>query len=458
MLKKEVNMLSGPIMPGLVAITMPVLLMNVLQSLFNIIDMTMLKLFIPDSDVAVGAVGVCGMLITLVSCLVTGVATGANVVIAKCIGQGKQDRVDKAVGTAVVFSLLGGLLLAFIGIFCAETFLRWMNCPDTLLAPATLYFQLYFVGAPILMLYTFCAAILRSTGDTKRTMVYSLTGGIVKVIATYVFVALFGLTVDGVAYATIVSWVISAALAYVALAKNDGMVKIKRAYLGLYMSELREMVSIGIPTGLQAALYSVANVIITATVNGFGDAAATGVSIANNFDGLLYQISIAPAVAVLPYVSQNIGAGNVKRATQSVWHGVLITVLFGATFGMLSAIFSAELSSLVSSDPTVISYSQQKMIIISSTYFICGINEIMSAALRGMGKPIVPTVSALIFMCGLRFVWVYLIFPLYENLTFLYLVWPVGWTLSIITLLCFFFPRIKKLRARFAEREAVPLA
>lgn len=458
MLKKEVNMLSGPIMPGLVAITMPVLVMNVLQSLFNIIDMTMLKLFIPDSDVAVGAVGVCGMLITLVSCLVTGVATGANVVIAKCIGQGKQDRVDKAVGTAVVFSLLGGLLLALIGIFCAETFLRWMNCPDTLLAPATLYFQLYFVGAPILMLYTFCAAILRSTGDTKRTMVYSLTGGIVKVIATYVFVALFGLTVDGVAYATIVSWVVSAVLAYVALVKNDGTVKIRRAYLGLHMRELREMVSIGIPTGLQSALYSIANVIITATVNGFGEAATTGVSIANNFDGLLYQMSIAPAVAVLPYVSQNIGAGNVKRATQSVWRGMLITVSLGATFGMLSAIFSAELSSLMSSDPTVISYSQQKMIIISSTYFICGINEIMSAALRGMGKPIVPTVSALIFMCGLRFVWVYLIFPLYENLTFLYLVWPVGWTLSIITLLCFFFPRIKKLRARFAEREAVRLA
>ena len=201
------------------------------------------------------------------------------------------------------------------------------------------------------------------------------------------------------------------------------------------------------PAGLQSCLYSVANVIISATVNSFGPEATTGISIANNYDGILYQICHATSLAVMPYVSQNVGAGNVTRAISSVKKGILITVCLGATFGALSACFAVPLSSVMSSDPVVIAYSQQKMIIISSTYFICGINDIFGAALRGMGKPMVATVSTLVYMCLFRFVWVYLIFPLLPNLTFLYLVWPIGWVLSIITLLFVFVPTAKKLKA-----------
>jgi len=150
-------------------------------------------------------------------------------------------------------------------------------------------------------------------------------------------------------------------------------------------------------------------------------------------------------LGVLPYVSQNIGSGNIKRAMQSVWKGTLITVCMGATFGALSAAFSVQLSSIMSSNPAVISFSRQKMIIISSTYFICGINEVFGAALRGMGKPIVATICTLVYMCILRFVWVYFIFPLMPNLSFLYLVWPVGWLLSAITLLSALIPTARKL-------------
>jgi Na+-driven multidrug efflux pump len=195
--------------------------------------------------------------------------------------------------------------------------------------------------------------------------------------------------------------------------------------------------------GLQQGLYSFANVAITATVNSFGPAATTGVSIANNFDGILYQICTATSLAVMPYVSQNIGADNPKRAMQAVRKGVLITVALGASFGLLCAAFSTQLSSLMSSDREVIAFSRQKMIIISSTYFICGINDIICAALRGMGKPIAPTVSTLVFLFGLRFAWVYFVFPLLPNLSFLYLCWPVSWILSILCLLVVFFRQKK---------------
>ena len=446
--KNEVDMLSGSIVKGLLTIAIPIMIMNVTQSIFGIIDMTVLKMYDTGDGYAVGSVGASGTLITLITALLIGVSSGANVVIARYIGQGNQERVERAIGTSLLFAITGGVGLLIIGVSLAEVFLSLTNCPSELMTGAALYFRLYFAGVPILMVYNFCASILRSTGDSKRPMVYLTVGGVLKVLFTYVFVAHFDMQVAGVAIATIISWSVSAFLSVKALIKNDGVAKIKFDKLRFYKKELREMVIIGVPAGLQHALYSIANVIITATVNSFGPDAATGISIANNFDGILYQIAVAPSLAVMPYVSQNVGRGNIKRASQSVIRGIMITVLLGATFGALSAIFSKELSSLMSNSPTVIAYSQQKMIIISSTYFICGINEIMGASLRGMGRPVIATVATLIFMCAFRFVWVYLIFPLCPNMTFLYLVWPIGWISSIVTLLCYYFPTVKNLKAK----------
>ena len=444
MKRRDVDMLSGPIVPGLLAIAIPIMIMNVMQSLFNIIDMTILKAYDTGGGIAIGAVGSCGSVISMITGLVIGVSSGANVVIARNIGRRDQTSVNWAVDSAIAFSLLSGILLAAIGLVGAETFLTWVNCPERLFEQAVLYFRLYFAGVPILMLYNFCASILLATGDSRRPMIFLTAGGVVKVVFTFVFTAYFRLGVAGVAWATILSWGTSAVLGIRALVHNQGMVHLQPRKVRFHKAEMLTILRIGIPAGLQQVMYSMANVIIVATVNSFGPEATTGISIANNYDGILYQISCATALAVTPYVSQNIGRGNVKRASQSVLRGILITVCLGSFFGALSAIFSRNLASIMSNDPTVIAYARQKMIIISSTYFICGINEIMGGALRGMGKPIPPTICTFLYMCVLRFVWVYLIFPLCPTLTFLYLVWPVGWSLCIITLLFFYFPALKQ--------------
>lgn len=443
MKRRDVDMLSGPIVKGLLSIAIPIMIMNVVQSLFNIIDMTILKAYDTGGGIAIGAVGSCGSLISTITGLVIGVSSGANVVIARNIGMRNQGSVNRAVDSAMAFSIVSGLILAGIGIPGAEMFLRLVNCPDKLFSQAVLYFRLYFTGVPILMVYNFCASILRATGDSRRPMIFLTLGGIVKVACTFLFTAYFKMGVGGVALATILSWGTSAVLGVHALLHNEGMVHLRIREIRFYKAELLATLRIGIPAGMQQALYSIANVIIVATVNSFGPEATTGISIANNYDGILYQICCATALAVTPYVSQNIGRGNVKRAAQSVTRGILITVCLGASFGALSAIFSPQLASVMSDDPAVIAYARQKMIIISSTYFICGINEIMGGALRGMGKPLPATACTFAYMCVLRFVWVYLIFPLCPNLTFLYLVWPVGWSLCIITLLFFYFPALK---------------
>ena len=451
--KKEVNMLSGSIMKGIMTIAIPIMLMNVLQSLFNIIDMAILRGFGKESSV--GSVGNCGTLISLITGLAIGVSAGANVIIARYIGKGDKDGVEKSVGTAIVFSIISGFVLLAIGVAFAEFFLGLVSCPSGLMKGAAIYFRLYFLGMPLFIFYNFAAAILRSSGDSRRPMIYLTVGGIVKIGLTFLFVAVFKMEIVGVSLATIFSWLVTAVLDAVAIIRDGGIVQVNFRKLKIYGEQLKEMLRIGIPTGLQQALYSVANLVIAKAVNTYSldtiinEHASTGVSIANNFDGILYQISTAPALAIMPYVSQNVGAKNMKRAKQAIWKGMLLTIILGGGLGALSAIFSAQLSSIMSSVPEVIMFSQQKMIIVSSTYFICGINEIVGAGLKGMGKPLIPMISTMIFMCGIRFPWVWFIYPLYKNLTFLYTVWPIGWILSIITVLCFLIPTAKKLQRIF---------
>lgn len=452
--RKDVDMLSGPIMKGLFIVAFPIVVQTVLASMFNMVDMRVLKTFDTDG-LAVGSVGVCSTLISLITNLVIGISTGANAVVARHLGRKDPEDARKAAGTAILFSAVAGLVLTLIGVLGAKTFLVWTNCPEKLLSRAVLYFRLYFVGVPVLTVHNFACAIIRSSGNSKRVMEISLTSGAVKVALNYLFVGLFKGGILGVSLATILSWGVAAMMSWWTITKGNSAVKISLKDVRFEKKELKEVLRIGVPSGLQLGLYSIANVIIVSTVNTFGAEATTGLSIANTFDGIIYNFSHATSLAVLPYVSQNIGAGNIKRATRSVWTGVLLAIILAGGAGALSAIFAPQLSSLLSDDPVVIDYSCQKMIIISSTYFICGIYDIFAAALRGMGRPVVPTVATLLFMCALRFVWVYVIFPLLPtNLTFLYLVWPVGWILSIILMSCVLFPQIKKLKAIHAEHPA----
>ncbi len=439
-------MLQGPITKGLITMFLPILIMNVMTTLFTVIDMTVLRIYADDN--AVGSVGASGMLITLCTSLVIGVSTGANVTLARSLGKGDQKESERIVSTAILVSVFGGILLAAIGIIFAETFLRLMDCPPELLPDAVLYFRLYFLGVPLSMINSYSNSILRATGNTKSPMNFVLIGGVVKVITNFILVAFIGLDVEGVGIATIVSWLVMGALGFIAVLKSD-IVHVRLKKIKFYVKEFKEMIFIGIPSGLQTALYSLANVIIMTAVNGFGAAATTGVSIANQFDGIMYQIIYAPSLATTPYVAQNLGANNIPRVKKTVLRAVLITAGMGLFFGSLSAFFSGSLSSIMSGNSEVIMYSQQKMVLVSSTYFLSGINEIMGGVLKGMGKPIVPTVATMIYMCAIRFVWVYIVFPMCpQNLTYLYLIWPIGWILSIITLLFFYFPAIRKLNKK----------
>ncbi|MBQ5777440.1 MAG: hypothetical protein IIV97_01345, partial [Oscillospiraceae bacterium] len=239
-------------------------------------------------------------------------------------------------------------------------------------------------------------------------------------------------------------------LAFVTIRKNKEVINIDFRTIKFSFKELREMMFIGVPAGLQTSLYSFANAVIASAVNSFGADATTGISIANQFDNLIYYVAFGPAVAATTYIAQNVGAKKIDRVKKAVLSSLFITIALSGICGSLFAVFSKQLSSIMSESPAVIAYARQKMVIISSLYFIGGINEMLGGALRGMGRPIIPTISTLLFMCLIRFVWVYVFFPLCPNLTFLYAIWPIGWVLSISMLLIAFFPTLRKL-----ERDAL---
>ena len=445
--KNSVDMLSGSIFKGFLAIFLPIMLMNVITQLTSIIDMTVLGMLADDNGV--GAIGACTSLISLVTSVIVYIPVGSTVIIAKHIGADDQERVDRAVGTSILLSIVTGLGLATIGVIFAKPMLQAINCPESLLPQATTYFRLYFGGVPFLLIYNFSAAILRSIGDTKRPMYYMTACAVLKIGLNLFIVGVLKMTVEGVAIATIASWFISGLLCFRLVLKGNGKVKFKLKYFRFYGKELVKILYIGVPMGVQSLCTSFANVLITATVNAMGPEATKGMSIANQYDGLMYQIIHSPSLAVASYVSQNLAAKNFKRAKQSVRTACLIGVSFGLIMGTLMVVFSTPLCSLMTKDPVVIKYAQQKMHIISPTYFIRSISEVVSAALRALEKPIIPVVTTLIFMCVIRYPWIWYVCPLFpNNRTVLYSIWPIGWILDLSVQFIFYFTYMKRARKR----------
>ncbi len=443
-------MLSGSIVKGLLALTIPIMIMDVMQVIFSAIDLTALR-YLTNDNYSVGAVGAGGSLTVLCINFLLGISTGANVVVAKLVGSKEKERSDRAVMTAILLAVFGGITLMILGVIFAETLLKMINCPEILLPKATIYFKLYCCSIPSLMLYNFSASILRAIGNTKKPMYFLILGGIIKVVFTVLLISLFDWTVEGIGIATIIANITTSSLAFITLLRSKEYITFDFKKIRFDLKELKDVLNVGVPAGLQSTLYAFANVVIVTAVNGFGEDATTGVSIANQFDGILYQMVLAPAYATAPYIAQNVGAKNFKRVKQAIIRAIFITIGFGATFGFLSAFFSRELSSIMSSSPSIIEFSRQKMIIVSSTYFICGLNEVMSGVLRGIGKPVLPTIFSFLFLCVLRFIWVYAIFPLFPNLTFLYTVWPIGWILAFICAVITFFIAFPKLVKRNSQ-------
>ena len=449
----EMDMCSGPLLKKLIIYTLPLLLTNVLQLTFNMADIIVLGSLV--SDDAVAAVGATGALINLIIGLFVGLSVGANVLVARCVGSGDKEKAHKIVGMSVLLGVTIGILLGIVGFFCSRYFLEWMGCDAEVIDMATKYMRIYFVGMPIILLYNFCAAILRAVGDTVRPLIYLVVGGVVNVGLNVLFVTVFHKDVEGVAIATVVSQLISAVLSVITLLKSDGYARFKWGNLRLYKAELAEMAKIGLPAGLQGCVFSLSNVVIQSTVNSFGKTVMTANTVASQLDGFIYNAMNAVSLSAMAFVSQNLGARNFDRINKTTKEALALAGVVGVVMGGMVLLLRVPLCNLFTDSQEVVQLACSRLYIIATTYFTCGLMDVMSNVMRGLGRSTTAMIVSLSGSCLFRILWIMTLCRWVHTLPMLYWVYPVSWVLTFIIFAFMYKPTLKKVRSSaIAEDEA----
>ncbi len=434
--KYEIDMCHGPLLGKILVFYIPLMLSGILQLLFNAADIIVVGQFAGNESLA--AVGSTGALINLIINLFIGLSVGANVLVARYYGANQQTELKEMVQTAIATSVISGILLVFVGFFVAKPALTLMGTPDDVVGQSVLYMRIYFAGMPFMMAYNFGAAVLRAVGDTKRPLYYLLIAGIANVILNLIFVIYFSMHVAGVATATVISQAISAVLVIRCLLKTDSVYKLELKGIKISMDKLGKMFKIGLPAGVQGALFSISNVLIQSSVNSFGSVAMAGNTAGSNIEGFVYTSMNAFYQSAISFCGQNYGAKEYKRVGKALFICEVLVILVGLLLGNGAYLAGGTLLKLYSSDPEVISYGILRMRYISVIYFLCGMMDVMVGGLRGIGYSIMPMLVSLTGACLFRIVWIYTIFQEVRTLPCLYISYPISWILTFsVHLICF---------------------
>ncbi len=442
----EMDMTSGPLLKKILIFSVPLMLSGILQLLFNAADIIVVGQFTGSS--ALAAVGSTSSLINLFVNVFIGFSIGANVLVAQYFGARDEKNVHETVHTSILLAIICGLILIVAGISLAPPMLELMDTPDEVLGQAVLYMRIYFVGMPATLVYNFGAAILRAVGDTRRPLYYLFVAGCVNVVLNLFFVVVCGRGVDGVAIATVISQVISAALIVRCLVKSDGMYRLNLSMLKLHRQKVIQIVRIGLPAGFQGAIFSISNVLIQSSVNSFGSIAMAGNTAASNIEGFIYTCMNAVYQTSLSFTSQNLGAGKIKRISRILVECLVVVFLVGAVMGFLAYTFGAELLRIYSTDPEVIENGLHRMRVICQTYYLCGMMDVTVGALRGLGYSVMPMLVSLAGVCGVRIVWIFTAFVWSRSLFTLYISYPISWGATFVIHLICFAVVYRKLKAR----------
>lgn len=437
-----IDMCNGPLTGKLIRFAFPLMLSGILQLMFNAADIIVVGRFAGHQ--ALAAVGSTGSLINLLINLFIGLSVGTNVLVANYTGAKQEQAVSETVHTSVLLSLISGFFLIFFGGLLASPLLSLMGTPSDVLDQAVLYMRIYFIGMPASMLYNFGAAILRASGDTKRPLYFLTFAGIINVGLNLIFVIVFHMGVAGVATATVVSQVVSALLVLRCLMKDTGMYHVELKKLKLHKNRLILMIRIGLPAGMQGAVFSISNMLIQSSINSFGSIAMAGSTASANIEGFVYTAMNAFYQTCLSFTSQNLGAGKKDRINKILIQCLILVAIVGAVIGNVAYFFGEQLLGIYSSDPEVIRYGMIRMGFLCVPYFICGMMDTLVGSLRGMGYGILPMIVSLTGACGLRVLWIYTIFQWYRSLEVLYLSYPISWTITALAhLTCYILVKRK---------------
>ena len=428
--KHQMDMCNGPLFRKIIIYALPLIATSMLQQLFSAADLIVVGRYAPYQDMA--AVGSCLPICSLIINIFFGISVGAGVLTANGIGARDRTLTSRAIHTAITVAGVGGLALTFIGLLITPWLLQLMDTPPDVMPKAASYMRIYCIGLPAWSLYAYGGSLLRAMGDTKRPLYYLIFAGIINVIFNYILVVFFSMGVNGVAIATMISFIISAVLVLRALMNMPGSLKLKKNLLKVDFKIFRQMLWIGVPAGVQGSFFSIANFVLQGAINSFGSAAMAGNAAAINIEAILYSACFSFNQAATSFAGQNFGAKKYDRVIKSNKYCVLTSGISVGIFGLFCSCFGRELISIYNSDPTVIDWGIQRVNVVYTCYAFCAVMDSICGTLRGIGRSVVPMMITLFGVCALRIAWVWWVFPLHPTLGMLMGSYPVSWAFNAL--------------------------
>ncbi len=425
--KSKIDMLNGTIWDKLPMFAMPVAATAVLEQLFNASDIAVVGNFTGENrTAAVAAVGANSPVIGLVLNLFIGIALGANVVIANAIGRDDRKTVSRAVHTSIVTAIIGGLFVAVLGELFAAPLLGMLNVPSDVYPFALTYLRIYLLGMPVILLYNFEAAIFRSVGDTKIPLAALAISGVVNVLLNLFFVIVFKMNVDGVAIATVISNVLSSAILFVRLIRSDKYIRVSRRQLRVDWPTFGRIIKIGLPAGVQSAVFSISNIVIQSAINSLGKVVMAASSAAFNLEIIAYYVLNSFSQACTTFVGQNYGAGQIKRCRKTLVLCLIEDAVFSGLAIALVLCSGKFLLSLFNNNPEVIEIGYSRLMFIFTAYFFSMLYEVISGYLRGFGISLVPAILTTLGVCGVRITWIQTVFRQSPNFKTIMIAYPIS--------------------------------
>ena len=422
-----IDMLSGSMWDKILLYALPVAATGILGQLFNASDVAIVGNFAStDRVAAVAAVGANGPVIGLVLNLFIGIALGANVVIANAIGRGARETVSRAVHTSIVASVLGGFIVMLIGQLLAKPVLLMLNVPDDVFPLAMTYMRIYLLGLPVIFLYNFESAIFRSVGDTKTPLIALAVSGILNVLLNVFFVTVLDMTVDGVAVATVIANLVSSLILGRKLLKSELSIHIDFKALRIDWKILWRILKIGLPAGIQSAVFSLSNIIISSAVNSLGKVTMAASSAGFNVEIMAYYILNSFGQACTTFVGQNYGAAQVDRCRKTLKLCIIENIIVTGITVLIMLLSGRFLIGLFNNDPEVIEIGFMRLKIVYTSYIFCLLYEVMSAYMRGYGISLVPAILTMLGVCGIRITWIYTVFPMSRTFETIMIVYPIS--------------------------------
>ncbi len=448
---KEMDLTKGSIFSKLFIFAVPFIFTNILQILFNAADVAIVGIFAGDD--AVAAVGANGALISLLIGLFVGLSIGSNVVLARYAGAKDLESSRRTVGTSLFISLLAGVFLMIIGVVFTDSFMTLMRVDSKIFDLAGTYLKIYFLGMPVMLLYNFSASLLRAAGDTRRPLIFLTISGVVNVALNVFFVVVCKMTVEGVAIATIVSQALSAVLCLIALFKNEGYANLKMKYVKIYKKQVKEILAIGVPSGLQSIAFSISNVLIQSTVNSMGDIAMSANTAAAQFDGIVYNIGNAVAMSCMSFIGQNIGARRPDRVKRVILCGILLTIMLQFTVGLIFTLLAPQLCSIMVNGSEAIEKATIRLSILATLYFLCGMMEVLSNSMRAMGKSVISFIISVMGATVFRIIFMEVALAIWPGFATIYWSYPASWLFTMSILAIFIVKVFKKLKVKLQEEQ-----